>query len=133
MHVNQTAIDLMPQLRDILGLPQDYDLPRLYRMTMTACDGDPGWVVDAMLSGTGKTDLELWEGLRAWAPGVVPELSKPYAASWTSSGMCRKASVSVSVAGVSVLIWVHLDGLFVPPAQVHVTGEATALLIGGAS
>lgn len=118
----QHAIDLMPQLRDILGLSQDLDLPRLYRVTMTAHDGEPGWVVDAMLGSTDKSDLELWEGLRAWAPGVMPELSKPHAASWTASGMYRKASVTVSVAGVSVLIWTHLDGLFEAPAALPVGG-----------
>jgi hypothetical protein len=125
----QAAIDLMPQLRDILHLPEDLDLPKLYRVTMTAYDDEPGWRVSAMLSGTNKTDLELWDGLRAWALGAMPDLSKPSASSHTQSGMYRKASVSVSVADVSVEICAHLDGLFVPPPQVHVTGEGAALLI----
>lgn len=111
----QHAIDLMPQLRDILGLAADLDLPRLYRITMTAYDNDPGWSINAMLSGTGtRPDLELWEGLRAWAPGVMPELAEPKPSSLKPSGMSRKASVAVVVAEVSVLIWTIVDSRFIP-------------------
>ena len=122
--VGQAAIDLMPQLRDILQLPEDLDLPRLSNIKMTAYQDDPGWTVKAMLwlgqSLSHQDDLARWEALQAWAPGVVPALSEPSVSSLTPSGLYRKASVTITVAEVSVEIWTHVDATFAPPQDAEV-------------
>ena len=126
----QRAIDLMPQLRDILQLPEDLRLPKLAQAQIEASSDSPGWTASAQL-GYLSTDPERWEALRAWGSMQIPELSDPYEYGGTAPGSWRKASVTVVVAEVSVTVWTHVDGEFVPPEQVHVTGEAAALLIGG--
>lgn len=127
----QAAIDLMPQLRDILGLPAELDLPRLVRIEFAAYDTAPGWTVTAQLPT--MTDEAEWDALLAWSRGAEPVLSEPQVAAYMPSGMYRKASVTVVVADVSVTIWTHVDGEFVPPVAepVRVTGPMAALIAGG--
>lgn len=116
---SQHAIDLMPQLRDILGMPADLDLPRLFGVTFTAVDGAPGWTVQAQLNSHNLTDLAQWDALKAWAPGAEPVLDEPVAGTSAlyPSGFWRRATVTVVVAEVSVQIWAHLDSGFVPPQE----------------
>lgn len=111
----QHAIDLMPQVRDILGLPEDLDLPRLGAATFTARQGAPGWTVEAQLTHRG-TSAERWEAAQGWAAmvGTRVELSDQHPTSLYESKVWRRASVRVSVAGVVVEVWAHLDGTFVP-------------------
>lgn len=126
----QHAIDLMPQLRDILELPRDLDLPHLYQVTLAATDGVPGWVVKAQLDTL--PDAESWEALRAWASGAEPTLDEPMTAHYMPSGFYRRAAVTVVVAEVSVEIWAHVDSLFEPPQPepVHLTGAFADFLLG---
>lgn len=128
----QHAIDLMPQLRDILGMPGDLDLPRLCAVTLKADESTPGWRAAAQL-GT-MADSATWDALLQWAPGVQPDVSDVFPGMHMPSGTYRKVSVTVVVAEVTVEIWAHVDGDFVPPAApVRVVGEFADLLIGGAS
>lgn len=120
--VDRALVDLMPQLRDVLHLPEDLDLPRLARISCTAYQDEPGWSVQAMLSHTGKTDLELWDGLRAWVSGAVPRLGAPAPSSLQPSGMYRKASVTITVAEVSVEIWAAVDAMFQVPGDAPAGG-----------
>lgn len=145
---NQRAIDLMPQLRDILHLPEDLDLPKLASIAFNARTNDPGWTVNAQLDERGG--IKAWEALRAWAPGVEPYLSDFAPSVVHPSGTWRQASVTVVIAEVSVKVWAHMDGEFIPPGwccadsyrlkdacaecsagPVHVTGPVADVLIGG--
>lgn len=114
VETSRRAIDLMPQLREILGLPAALDLPPLSRIYFEAGANDPGWTIEAHLRGTGSF-LDQWEALKAWAPGVEPELSDPATTSLYSSGSWRKATVTVRIAELTVTVWAHLDAEFEPP------------------
>lgn len=113
----QRALDLMPQLRDILHLPEDLDLPKLFAIKFTAYQDAPGWTVAAQLDCRRLSDLEQWAALKVWAPGAEPELEEPVSstAGIYPSGSWRRATVTVEVAGVSVEIWAHVDSGFIPP------------------
>ena len=126
----QHAIDLMPQLRDILGLPKDFDLPRLANVQFTAHEGAPGWLVQAQLRT--MSDEHSWDALLAWGSGKEPTLGEVHKASYMRSGTYRKATVTVVIAEVSVTIWAHVDGKFKPPKPepVRVTGAFADFLLG---
>lgn len=113
----QRAIDLMPQLRDILHLPEDQDLPALWAITFSAHHGASGWRVSAQLDSRQLSDLEQWEALKAWGPGGALVLGEPTSATarMYPSGSYRRATVTVEVAGVSVEVWAHVDAGFIPP------------------
>lgn len=124
---NQHAIDLMPQLRDILGLPQDLGLPRLCRIVFEAHAGDPGWTVRAQLGSLPGSEAR-WEALTAWGHGARPELGPPVeepGGDWTS-GSWRHASVTVVVAEVALEVWTHVDGAFEAPAPILHRDEGDA-------
>jgi hypothetical protein len=112
----QHAMDLMPQLRDILQLPGDLDLPKLARIEMAADSVDPGWSVRAQLK-TLPTDPERWEALSAWGGGTRPQLGFAHMSDDYPSGAYRKATVEIAVAEVSVEIWTHVDAEFEPPQR----------------
>lgn len=109
----QHAIDLMPQLRDVLGLPQDLDLPRLCAIVFTANADAPGWDVYAQLKT--MPDADSWDALLAWSGGATPKLSRLQRASYMPSGKYRKASVQIRVGEVAIEVWCHVDSTFVPP------------------
>lgn len=127
----QHAIDLMPQLRDILGLPKDLDLPKLFNVDISATTGDDGWTVTSQLWPAGD-DQARWEALQAWGGSQQPQLSDPHPSKGYASGAFRQASVTVVVAEVSVKVWTHVDGGFVPPQPepVRVTGAFADFLLG---
>lgn len=121
----QAAIDLMPQLRDILHLPEELDLPKLYHIGFDAYYDQPGCTVQAQLMWL-PTDLARWEACRAWASGGEPTV--------TPAGSARRqVSVTVKVAEVAVEIWAAVGQDFVPPvaAPVHAVGSFASLLLGG--
>jgi hypothetical protein len=154
---NQRLADLMPQLRDILHLPEDLDLPYLAAVKCSITTGDDGWTVQAQMRHR-DYGTETWEALSAWAAATGGELvlGEPYPSSSSSapSGKARKVSLAVVVGGVHVEVWDAVDSEFIPPSwccaesyqlkdacadckatdqrgPVHVTGAAVPLLIGG--
>lgn len=110
----QRALDLMPQLLDILHLPEDQDFPPLYSITCEARHGDAGWRVRAQLLGAGSDD-DRWNALQEWGCGQRVELDEPHPTSLQPSGAFRTASVTVVVGGVQVNVWAHVDANFIPP------------------
>ncbi|HEV2346429.1 MAG TPA: hypothetical protein VGS97_20185 [Actinocrinis sp.] len=125
---NQHAIDLMPQLRDVLGLPKDLDLPPLYSAAFTAYHNAPGWTVRAQLGSL--PDAEAWEALKAWAPGAERQLDDPTESEARTSGWYRKAWVDVRIGDVAVQIWCHVEGAFEPPAEILHRDEGEAVSWG---
>ena len=127
---DQRAIDLMPQLRDLFGLAEDLDLPHLTRVEFGANAGDTGWTVTAQLRS--MSDHASYAALLAWSQGIAPVLDDPHPAKYMPSGLYRRASVTVVVGEVSVRIWAHVDGDFIPPRPepVRVTGPFAGLLLG---
>jgi hypothetical protein len=125
----QHPFDLMPQLRDVLHLPEDLDLPKLACATFSAYSWEPGWEVAAQLSPL-QTDLERWEALRAWGISQEPVLDEPSEGSHRLSGTWRKASVKIAVAEVTVEIWTHVDGSFTPPPAPLAVGDRVSTPAG---
>lgn len=130
----QHAIDLMPQLRDILELPRDLDLPPLWSIVFQASQADSGWKVTAQLDSRDLSDRGQWDALKVWSSGVEPVLGEPMAhgAGMYPSGAWRRVAVTVVVAEVAVEIWAHVDSLFEPPQPepVHLTGAFADFLLG---
>lgn len=128
---NQHAIDLMPQLRDVLGLPEDLDLPALCHIRFDADQGAPGWTVRAQLGSLFPAEAR-WEALVAWGHGVQPELGEAVEdiGSYWPSKSWREARVTVRVAEVAIEVWTHVDGAFTAPARILHLDEGEAVSWG---
>lgn len=110
---NRQLIDLMPQLRDILGLSADLDLPKLCRIECSAVEYADGYTISAQLKV--MSDYASWDALLAWGRGAQPTLSEACESAFAPGGYYRKASVQVRVADVSLEVWTHVAGTFEAP------------------
>jgi hypothetical protein len=99
--------DLTTQLGDFMELPDTLDLPRLCHVQLERKQDQPGWSARAQLAR--YYGQPAWEALHAWhaATGGTVDVSKPY----TGSGLTpfRTISIIVSVAGLEVRLWAHVD------------------------
>lgn len=113
----QQLIDLLPQLRDILEMPADYDLPKLYSIECVARQGQLGWQVKAQLADRQSNETVL-DALAVWSvmSGAPVEICPEYR-HWTGR---RKARVVVQVAQVVLEVWAELVGYEAEPRMAGV-------------
>lgn len=108
---DQRLSDLLPQISDLLALPQDIDLPPLYSVECRRRYDASGWTVRGHLWQ--DSDEQAWEHLSEWAGAAVAQIELGHEYGTTKRE--RKASITVVVGNVAVEIWTAVAASFVPP------------------
>lgn len=136
---------LTAEMADFLGLGPDLDLPALGRVSMQRWSHRPGWEILAYADE--RDAAHAIDTVYAWAryAGSTVRLRTPYAGGHMPSGWQLSLEAQIVIAEVPITIAANLDAdayaeamaadrpHFERQEPVHVTGEAAALLIGGAS
>ena len=134
MQTNTQSLDtLANEVWNFVGDAADHDLPPLWKAELERYATDTGWTCRVRVEGPVLDSAALYEALAVYARhfGVEVEFGTPYRGSLWPSRIQRQLTVSVRYAGVSIELYVLVDGRFEAPVPVHVTGPFAGLLLGG--
>lgn len=132
----KTLNEITEQVWEFLHLASESgELPLLEDVEVKRGRHASGWTVKAYTGShfDGRSAAEAVAVVRAYADlqGAQLEICAPYTSITQESGVAVCVKTHLVLGGIPVEVLAIVDGDEYAASQVHVTGEAAALLIGG--